>query len=592
MTEFEGEIPIHDVVIIGAGPCGLAIAARLREPTPSALFTESEHQKFHFIKARQNHKPDSKAKNKPIRTSRRAHTSPDRLLPGHSISNHDLDITVLDANGDQWMSAWNEKFEDLGITHLRSPMFFHPDPRDRDGMLEFAVREGRQEELKEISGVVGKELSKHQRKKRLRDGNKWLQETTYVDERYRHDYFRPSQALFKDYCDSIVKRYDLAKLVQKSDVSSITYSAPSSLFTLQTSTGVKKARIVVLAIGAAAKPSLPPDCPFCNIPPNDSIRHIFSKTQVPEPIPNMNTNTTATPRISTTIFPPALLSKASNPHSFPTSLAIIGGGLTSAQIARLASVINIPVTHLILRRPLKTKHFDVDLCWLAKFKNHSMSAFWKADSDEERADMMREARGGGSVNPEYGRILRGLKEEGRVTLWEWTEVAGAKEKDSRDGEPERWSLELQGKGGRRDEIVVDHVVYATGIAADINRVEAVKPLLDDFPIETVGGMPCLTKELMWNEDIPFFVTGRLGGLRLGPAAPNLEGARLGAEFIAGKIASLMSGLDRSVPDDMSEVDMRRLGLGRQNQFDVLDPDGAESDRDSGTVQQELCSNLC
>lgn len=206
--------------------------------------------------------------------------------------------------------------------------------------------------------------------------------------------------------------------------------------------------------------------------------------------------------------------------------------------------------------------------------------------------MMREARGGGSVNPEYGRILRGLKEEGRVTLWEWTEVAGAKEKDSRDGEPERWSLELQGKGGRRDEIVVDHVVYATGIAADINRVEAVKPLLDDFPIETVGGMPCLTKELMWNEDIPFFVTGRLGGLRLGPAAPNLEGARLGAEFIAGKIASLMSGLDRSVPDDMSEVDMRRLGLGRQNQFDVLDPDGAESDRDSGTVQQELCSNLC
>jgi len=68
------------------------------------------------------------------------------------------------------MSSWNEKFEDLGITHLRSPMFFHPDPRDRDGMLEFAVREGRQAELKEISGVVGKELSKHQRKKKLRNG--------------------------------------------------------------------------------------------------------------------------------------------------------------------------------------------------------------------------------------------------------------------------------------------------------------------------------------------------------------------------------------------------------------------------------------
>ncbi len=35
------EIPMHDIVIIGAGLCGLGLAARLREPTPSALFTDS-----------------------------------------------------------------------------------------------------------------------------------------------------------------------------------------------------------------------------------------------------------------------------------------------------------------------------------------------------------------------------------------------------------------------------------------------------------------------------------------------------------------------------------------------------------------------
>lgn len=68
------------------------------------------------------------------------------------------------------MSAWNEKFDELGITHLRSPMFFHPDPRDRDGLLAYAVTAERQRELKEIQGVVGKELSKHQRKKKLKDG--------------------------------------------------------------------------------------------------------------------------------------------------------------------------------------------------------------------------------------------------------------------------------------------------------------------------------------------------------------------------------------------------------------------------------------
>ena len=100
----------------------------------------------------------------------------------------------------------------------------------------------------------------------------------------------------------------------------------------------------------------------------------------------------------------------------------------------------------------------------------------------------------------------------------------------------------------------------------------------------------MTKELMWNEEVPFFVTGRLGGLRLGPAGPNLEGARLGAEFIAGKIASLISGFDRDVAEDVSkEVDMRRLGLGRQNQFEVLELDETDSDEEmiAGTARAML-----
>ena len=221
-----------------------------------------------------------------------------------------------------------------------------------------------------------------------------------------------------------------------------------------------------------------------------------------------------------------------------------------------------------------------------------MSAFWKADSDQERAEMMRDARGGGSVNPEYRGILKQLVAKGLVRVWEGTEVKGAR-REVKDGcDTRRWVLELQGRDedGRTEEIVVDLVVYATGVVADINRVEAVRPLLEHFPIETVGGLPCLTKELMWNEEVPFFVTGRLGGLRLGPAGPNLEGARLGAEFIAGKIASLISGFDRDVAEDVSkEVDMRRLGLGRQNQFEVLELDETDSDEEmiAGTARAML-----
>ena len=46
----ESNIFVHDVVIVGAGPCGLAVAARLCEHTPSAIFTDEEHQRYHWIR--------------------------------------------------------------------------------------------------------------------------------------------------------------------------------------------------------------------------------------------------------------------------------------------------------------------------------------------------------------------------------------------------------------------------------------------------------------------------------------------------------------------------------------------------------------
>lgn len=156
-------IPVHDVIIIGAGPCGLAVAARLRERTPSSLFTDSEHQRYHWMKASAAAKRTAKFE----RVSRRSFTARDRLLQGAAMSSS-LDIVVLDETSSTWMCAWNQKFRDLQITHLRSPMFFHPDPRDRDGLLEFAYRGGREKELREIGGVIGKSLSKHQRKQKIK----------------------------------------------------------------------------------------------------------------------------------------------------------------------------------------------------------------------------------------------------------------------------------------------------------------------------------------------------------------------------------------------------------------------------------------
>lgn len=163
---------VKDVIIIGAGPCGLAVAARLREHTPSALFTDEEHQRYHWIRKHSGHKMNVKplhGKNQsnpdpPEQSKRQRHDSAIELEDDGLQKK--ASMLVLDATKDKWMAKWEHLFGVLAITHLRSPMFFHLDPRDRDGLLAYVYAHKRQDELQEICGCVGKEISKHKRKQR------------------------------------------------------------------------------------------------------------------------------------------------------------------------------------------------------------------------------------------------------------------------------------------------------------------------------------------------------------------------------------------------------------------------------------------
>jgi hypothetical protein len=85
---------------------------------------------------------------------------------GHSAAT-DLRMLVLDATGDKWLSRWNKLFSTYDISHLRSPMLWHVDPQDRDALLAYAYGQNREGELIEIKNCVGKEVSKHARKKML-----------------------------------------------------------------------------------------------------------------------------------------------------------------------------------------------------------------------------------------------------------------------------------------------------------------------------------------------------------------------------------------------------------------------------------------
>ena len=364
--------PIHDILIIGAGPAGLAVAARLREPTPSAVFTDAEHNRYQWIKkhsGRMNLRPrgcgarkskcssvdgcsDARGFDDPITSciSYTAMTSTDIENRNDDTSAHRLDIKVLDSSGPNWLHSWITNFAALGISHLRSPMFFHPCPRDRDGLLAFAQETGRCDECVEIANCVGKSMSKHRRKKRVAKGQgvgggsaAKYGPVLEIDERDRKDYYTPSAEVFCDYCRDVVERYGLEDSVEEAKVASIdcgTYDEEiglhheddpaARLFKVMTADGdIRFAKVVVLAIGAGGKPNMPRQLSAAE---KEGACH---STQLPKQ----------------RFLAPRVVQKIGK--RVPTTVMVVGGGLTAAQIANQCIENGVSRVFMVMRSGLK-----------------------------------------------------------------------------------------------------------------------------------------------------------------------------------------------------------------------------------------------
>jgi hypothetical protein len=160
-------------------------------------------------------------------------------------------------------------------------------------MIAFAESEGRQSELYPIKGVVGKELSKHKKKKWidyvlltgfilltiLHTQNNRLRyqcdrcSEVLINERDRRDYYRPSTVLFRDFCQKeIIERYKLQNCVRHATVSKLSFSGggvyikgqggaaggDGGAFRIDLEGGeVLGARAVVLATGSQTLPCIP-----------------------------------------------------------------------------------------------------------------------------------------------------------------------------------------------------------------------------------------------------------------------------------------------------------------------------------------------
>ncbi|KAK4104484.1 FAD binding domain protein [Parathielavia hyrcaniae] len=527
---------LHDIIIVGGGPSGLAAAARLREQNPAAIFTDEEHRRFHWMRRHGKKMALKNSKNGRVSVARGGDAPQQDEQSGY-------DMVVLDADYDDWMGRWNHLFDTLEIKHLRSPMFWHCDPNDRDSLLSRAHELGREAELVEIKGCVGKEVSKHAKKRRGKYTGSKSDSRIPINERDRNDYFNPTQALFSEHCSHVISRYRLdTGLIHKERVLDISYGpvpgvcSPGGdptepLFTVTTNQGTRHAHIVILAVGPGNRPVIP------RIPGTLSMMNLH--TPYPQASHAMHLPT----------FPPPLLAhRISSPSQSPqtnpnknTNILIIGGGLTSAQVADLALRRGVGTVWHVMRGPLRVKTFDVGLEWMGKFRNVAQARFWLADGDEERLGLLREARGGGgSVTPGYARVLRGWADRGRVRLFERAEVVEAICSCDGDGD---------GDGGKEGNKVrtlppMDYIFFATGVESDFRTLPYLQTMLASHPIQGHGGFPCLSDDLAWQDGVPLFVAGRLAALRLGPSAPNLGGARLAAERIAWGVEEVMRSKGR------------------------------------------------
>ncbi|KAK5173245.1 uncharacterized protein LTR77_001926 [Saxophila tyrrhenica] len=99
-----------------------------------------------------------------------------------------------------------------------------------------------------------------------------------------------------------------------------------------------------------------------------------------------------------------------------SNVLIIGGGLTSVQLADVLIRRGVSKVHLLMRRGWQLKPFDVDLIWMSKFKSTARAASRSADSFEENLDIIKQARDGGSTTSRYQKILEGHIKRKRLVV--------------------------------------------------------------------------------------------------------------------------------------------------------------------------------
>lgn len=297
---------------------------------------------------------------------------------------------------------------------------------------------------------------------------------------FRAPYDRPSTELFSAHCAHIIERDRLDETHLQDRVVGVDLGCEGVDVELGSGDTLRAGR-VLLAIGNSDRPHRP------DWATGPAVHHVFE--------PGAE----------------AFLDDA------PTAVAVIGGGITAAQVAmRLAD--GERQVLLLMRHGPRAHVFDSDPGWIGP-KN--MRGFLQIRDMDQRRRTIRAARHRGSIPPQVLKELKRAIDTERITAVQGS-VRGLARVHGR--------LHLDLGDAALPEATVDAVFLATGFEGARPGGAWVDALRDAHELPCAAcGYPIVDRALRWHPRV--FVSGPLAELEIGPVSRNIVGARRAAERI-------------------------------------------------------------
>ena len=468
------ELTSVNVLIVGGGPHALAVLSALHER--SFLFPQ-------FASENMYEKRVGSSSLRKVGSGAVLSISP----PEHSLRSHSVCAVCVMDPGETFVESWNKRFEALGIEHLRSPAFLHPEAFEPSALLHFAVREGRLDELHNVP--------------------QWASRLATEDMSSQEPLLHglPSTALFRDFCASLAAKHPHQWLRGKATQIHRDESTGQFRVSYQRkckTAGLVVADAVVLATGPTGVLNIPEAfLPFMH---SGRVTHTESLLSHGKPLAQQCVGKLKGARV-----------------------LVIGGGLTAAQAALAA--VNSGCSRVVLRsrRPLQTRTYDLSGAWLDQRHSTRLRNEFLNICAEERKAMVKEAVQGGSVPESYMLQLRRLATtSGSLELQVDTDIDQSVVSDFEG------RLRVNGE-------MFDQIILATGASTTLTQSPLYQQVIADFGAPTLDGFPKVDGSLRWVDDDDLFVVGANAVLELGPGALNLMGAMRGAKIVAEALRDLM-----------------------------------------------------